>query len=221
MKEYIFPTRILVCRGAENQENLLIKKPLQIGLSETRTTTFENGGHVILDFEKEMCGSIRILTFKCQNSSVRIRFGESLTECCSEIGGDKNATNDHALRDFTVDLPQLSDLTFGNTGFRFVRIDFNAKTEIKSIVAVNNILKKKTLYKYSGSDKLIKEIYNVAKRTVDLCAAGEYVWDGVKRDRLVWIGDMHPEMMALTTLYGRVAAIEKSLVFVKNQTPPP
>jgi hypothetical protein len=47
------------------------------------------------------------------------------------------------------------------------------------------------------------------------------VWDGIKRDRLVWIGDMHPEMLALTTLYGRVRAIEKSLDFVKKQTPLP
>ena len=168
-----------------------------------------------------MCGGVRILTFDSDNTNVRIRFGESLAECSSELGGQKNATNDHSLRDFTVQLPKLSDLTFGSTGFRFVRLDYSAKTEIKSIVAVNNILKKKTLYNYSGSDTQIKEIYTAAKRTVDLCAAGDYVWDGIKRDRLVWVGDMHPEMLALTTLYGRVTSIERSLDFVKKQTPLP
>ena len=68
---------------------------------------------------------------------------------------------------------------------------------------------------------MIKKIFYTAKRTVDLCAACNYVWDGVKRDRLVWIGDVHPEMLALTTLYGRVKAIERSLDFIKKQTPLP
>ena len=56
---------------------------------------------------------------------------------------------------------------------------------------------------------------------MDLCAGCGYVWDGVKRDRLVWIGDIHPEMLALTTLYGRVSAIERSLDFARKQTPLP
>ena len=221
MKEYVFPTRIIESKGAQNQNSLFIKQPLQIGLAETKTTSFDKGGYIILDFNNEMCGGIRILTFSSNNSSVRIRFGESVTECCSDLGGNKNATNDHSLRDFKTNLVNLSDMTFGNTGFRFVRIDFYGAAQIKCIVAVNNILKRKAHYIYSGADTQVKEIYNVAKRTVDLCAAGKYVWDGVKRDRLVWIGDLHPEMLALTTLYGRLPAIEKSLDFAREQTPLP
>ena len=68
---------------------------------------------------------------------------------------------------------------------------------------------------------LISKIYETAKRTVDLCVSSGYVWDGVKRDRLVWIGDIHPEMLALTTLYGKSPEIERSLDFIKNQTPLP
>lgn len=167
-----------------------------------------------------MCGGVRILTFHANKHQVRLRFGESLTECCSEIG-EKNATNDHSLRDFCVELQNYSDMTFGNTGFRFLRIDFFGNVLMKSIVAVNYILKKATQYMYTGKDKRIKEIYEVAKRTVDLCSSSGFVWDGIKRDRLVWIGDMHPEMLALTTLYGRMAIIENSLDFIKKQTPLP
>ena len=56
---------------------------------------------------------------------------------------------------------------------------------------------------------------------MDLCASKGYLWDGVKRDRLVWIGDIHPEMLALTSLYGRLPLIERSIDFVKEQTPLP
>ncbi|MGN1077984.1 MAG: alpha-L-rhamnosidase, partial [Candidatus Gallimonas sp.] len=132
-----------------------------------------------------------------------------------------NATNDHALRDFCADLPAYSDMTFGNTGFRFVRLDFTGSAKLKCAVAVNHILRRREIYRYTGEDEGVRRIYETAKRTVDLCAAGKYLWDGVKRDRLVWVGDVHPEMLALTTLYGRLPLIERSLDFVKEQTPLP
>ena len=201
MKEYIFPEKIVKSTSAIAPQNLLRKQPLQIGLAERYTSTFKKGDFVILDFGKELCGGIRILTFLSNNAKVRIRFGESLAETCSELGGKKNATNDHAVRDFMVCLPAYSDQTFANTGFRFVRVDFYEKAEIKSILAVNHILKKQPIYIYNGGDALIRRVFETAKRTVDLCASSGYVWDGVKRDRLVWIGDMHPEMLALTTLF--------------------
>ena len=221
MTEYLFPKKIIAYEGVKNAENLLIKQDLQVSFVNTQLTIFEKGGYVILDFGKELCGTIRILTLFSDKTKVHIRFGESLTECCSDIGCDKNATNDHALRDFESVLPCYSDTTFSDSGFRFVRLDFSDKIEIKTIVAINKILKKKAIFKYNGPDKLIKQIYNVAKRTVNLCASSGYVWDGIKRDRAVWIGDMHPEALALTTLYGKVKELEKSLDFVKTQTPLP
>lgn len=221
MKRFVFPVRVVACEGTQDSQKLLTKKTLQIGLTELSTTKVDDGGFLILDFGQQMNGSVRILTYQAENASVRIRFGESLTECCADLGGEQNATNDHALRDFTVTLPRYSDMTFGNTGFRFVRLDVTGSIQLKSIVAINHILKKPAIYQYSGKDPLIAQIFAVAKRTVDLCAADGYVWDGVKRDRLVWIGDIHPQMLALTTLYGKSSQVERSLDFVKDQTPLP
>ena len=216
MSEYICPEKVISHDG-KVLENLYIKQPLQIGLRETKTTAFSQNGYVILDFGAELCGGVRILTLWAKNVPVRIRFGESMSECCSDIGGEKNATNDHSLRDFTVHLQNYSDMSFGQTGFRFVRLDFGGDVEIKSIVAVSQILKKKALYSYTGSDLRIRDIFETAKRTVDLCASSGYVWDGVKRDRLVWIGDMAPEVLALTTLYGRLPEVERSLELSRKQ----
>ena len=221
MQEYILPKSIKKTTSKNNVKTLLVKKPLQIGLCEKELAAFSCGDYIILDFGKEINGSIRILTYFGENVKVRIRFGESLSESCSDIGGEKNATNDHSNRDFEVKLQNYSDMTFGNTGFRFVRIDFYGEVSIKSVGAINNILRKKAIYKYEGDDKVIKKIFLAAKRTIDLCAGQDYLWDGVKRDRLVWVGDSHPEMLALTTLYGRVLVLERSLDFVKDQTPLP
>ncbi len=220
MNTYIFPKRILTEKGMA-ADHLYQKQPLQIGLSERKTTAFEDGDYVILDYGTELCGGVRILTYRAADVAVRIRFGESLGECCSDIGGETGATNDHSLRDFTVKLQNYSDMTFGQTGFRFVRLDFSGRVEIKSIVATNQMLNKPVRYRYEGGDETVRAIYEAAKRTIDLCASSGYVWDGVKRDRLVWIGDMAPEVIALTTLYGRLSCIERSLNFVKDQTPLP
>ena len=219
MKKYIYPKKII----NEKPEwlNLLKRQELQIGLSESVTSKFQDGEYLILDFGVELCGGIRILTYKAKNVPIRVRFGESLTECCSELGGDKNATNDHSLRDFSLHLQNYSDTSFGRSGFRFARLDFYGDVEIKSIVAESRIAKKKVRYEYKGDDLLVKKIYECAKRTIDLCIESGYVLDGIKRDRLVWVGDLHPETLALTTLYNRAKELEKSLDFVKNQTPLP
>lgn len=221
MKRYVLPKKLISNRKHADVKCLLKKKDLQIGLAENSLAFFDKGDYVILDFGVETSGGVRILAHQGGNVEVHIRFGESLTECCAEIGGKQNATNDHSLRDFTVKLQNYSDMTFGQTGFRFVRLDFSGSVTLKSVLAESYLLRKPAVYTYVGEDQRIQEIYKTAKRTVDLCASKGYVWDGIKRDRLVWIGDMHPEMLALTTLYGRVGEIEKSLDFVKKQTPLP
>lgn len=218
MTTFLFPKRAF-SEDSRQFPALLKKQTLQIGLAERNTTCFASGDSVILDFGEELSGGVRILTYFAGNVPVRIRFGESLTEACSELGGQRNATNDHSLRDLKVHLQNYSDMTFGQTGFRFVRLDFEGDVQLKCVVAAALVSNRKAKYVYDGNDRRVCEIYDAAKRTVDLCVSGGYVWDGVKRDRLVWIGDMAPEVMALTTLYGRMSVIERSLDFVRDQTP--
>ena len=220
MTTYLIPKRAFSAQERP-YPTLLKAQPLQIGLDEKEVTLFHSGDSVILDFGEELSGGVRILTYRAKNIPTRIRFGESLTEACSETGGESNATNDHSLRDFEVRLQNYSDMTFGQTGFRFVRLDFDGEVQIKCVVAAAKTSNRKARYTYGGKDERIRQIYDAAKRTVDLCISGGYVWDGVKRDRLVWIGDMAPEVLALTTLYGRMPCIERSLDFVREQTPLP
>lgn len=226
MKQVLLPKKIICSKSLINGSALKMRKPLQSVLRRDENWGNQNAvmngrGYLVLDFGKEMSGSIRIITGEAPAQvRVRIRFGESLSETCSDVGV-KGATNNHSARDFEVYLSLLGNVSFGDTGFRYVRLDFldEGKVVLQNIFCENQILSKKPVYKYGGQDKLVSKIFNTAKRTVDLCAGGDYVWDGVKRDRLVWIGDMHPEILALSTLYGRLKAVERSLDFVKEQTP--
>lgn len=228
MRQILLPKKIIKATGVTNAKGLKVRKPLQANLrydEEWRNglTNVVGPATLILDFGKEMHGGVRIITSRnCSQGNIHLRFGESLTEAMTPIGV-KGASNDHIARDFDATLVSLSDATFGCTGFRFVQIDFpeGSKYSLQNIYCVNEILHKKPIYTYKGKDKRISQIFQTAKRTVDLCASSGLVWDGVKRDRLVWIGDMHPEMLALATLYGRISEIENSLDFVRDSTPLP
>ena len=223
MRKFILPKKILLSVGnIVDAENLFVEKDLQIGLNEAMTSSFEGKCSIIIDFGAEIRGGIRILTRKYKGDKIRVRLGESVSECNAELG-ERGSCNDGAIRDDFVSIGSLTDEFIFNTGFRFARIDFpeNATAKIKNIYAYCDILSITSNYSYAGTDNRIKEIFERAKRTIDLCAYGEYVWDGIKRDRLVWIGDLYPEMLALTTLYGRVKQVENSLDFIKRQTPLP
>ena len=177
MKEYLLPTRIIEAAKAEHAETLFRSKGLYATINYNVEEWVEYaklegvGAYIILDFGKEMHGGIRVTTnwIYQKNCRVRVRFGESLGEVNSSIG-EKNAMNAHGLRDFETLLCGYADVTIGQTGFRFVRIDLLEEKYIyfKNIFCENIIFSKKPSYTYQGKDKRVAEIFEVAKRTVDL-----------------------------------------------------
>lgn len=223
------PEKILWKQGdVKNEEQLLKQHSRQISLSAREPVTLRTNGQmagILLDFGCEIHGGIRILTWQestGRGARVRVRFGESVMETMSELGGEQNATNDHARRDMIVELGMMSMTPVGETGFRFVRIDLVERGELvlKSIVA--ELVYKDVPYrgKFCCSDELLNRIWMTGAYTVHLNMQ-EYLWDGIKRDRLVWVGDMHPEMMTVWSVFGADPSVAKSLDFIRKETPLP
>jgi len=73
---------------------------------------------------------------------------------------------------------------------------------------------------FSCSDELLNRIYDVSAYTCHLNMQ-EMLWDGVKRDRLVWIGDAHPEMLTIRTVFGNDRCIEEALDYAIESSPLP
>ena len=225
VKEFIFPKKIVFCFGRiENAESLLKKKELQIGLIEQDCATFYQGSSIMFDFGKEFAGGVRILTHIVEGdtASVRIRFGESLSEACSEIG-EKGATNNHSLRDIETKLVSYSDMEFGQTGYRFIRLDFlsDVQVKIKSVLGIYEHTELQQVGTFRCNDEELNQIFDTAAYTLNLCIHNNMLWDGIKRDRLVWIEDMHPETMSFLYLFDDYSPIKNSLTFVRDQTPLP
>lgn len=189
-------------------------------------STTEQYPSILLDFGKEIQGGLRIVTGRSQNQKpvrIHVRFGESVSEAMTPIESGKGATNDHAIRDFDMLLPWLGAAETGHSGFRFVRIDLsdpNTELLLKEINAVS--VKRDIPYRgsFRCNDERLNKIWKTGAYTVHLNMQ-EYLWDGIKRDRLVWVGDMHPEVMTICTVFGYNEVVPKSLDLSRDATPLP
>ena len=237
VRQYVRPTRLVWQskeKGAtvENPEQLLKSGSGQVTLSSPAACILRHGGKtpgILLDFGKELHGGVQIavsdLKAVGQNGKtvkLRVRFGESVSEAMSEIG-DKNAQTDHAVRDQICSAPWLGTIEVGNTGFRFVRIDLvepDAFVAIKSVRAIFLYRDLPYLGSFQCNDELLNKIWQTGAYTVHLNMQ-DYLWDGIKRDRLVWIGDMHPETQTIGTVFGNNDIVPKSLDLIRNETPLP
>lgn len=181
---------------------------------------------ILFDFGKEIQGGIQIVTDQPANQKpirVRIRLGESVSEAMSDIDTVQGATNDHAMRDFTIQVPWLGVMQVGNSGFRFARIDLvdaDRELQLKEVRAIFEYRDIPYLGSFKSSDPRLNTIWNTGAYTVHLNMQ-EYLWDGIKRDRLVWVGDMHPEVMTINTVFGKNEVVAKSLDQARDITPLP
>lgn len=122
------------------------------------------------------------------------------------------------MRDFTIRLPWLGVMEVGNSGFRFARIDLlddSVELHIKEIRAISVFRDIPYKGSFRCNDERLNRIWQTGAYTVHLNMQ-EYIWDGIKRDRLVWIGDLHPEVMTVNTVFGYNEVIPKSLDFIRD-----
>lgn len=213
----------------KNAQHLLVPGNGQADLSQNKLcvikNTKENKASIIFDFGKELHGGLQIVTSFLPNKlgeKVRLRFGESIAETISDVNPESGtATNEHAMRDFEITLPWLGKLDIGNTGFRFVRIDLlgdSAQLNLKEIRAISVYRDIPYHGSFNCNDSLLNEIWQTGAYTVHLNMQ-EYLWDGIKRDRLVWVGDMHPEIKTINSVFGYNEVVPKSLDLIRDITP--
>jgi alpha-L-rhamnosidase len=230
VSEYLTPTRIIFSKGGvTGADNLLKSFCGQVSTNEPDVCVFRNKADgrssILLDFGKEIQGGIQIVRAMSGNKAAarfRICFGESVTEALSNVDDPgTTATNEHSVRDFEISVPWLGVAEYGNTGFRFVRLDLLGEDTEALLVAVRAISRYRDIPyvgQFKCSDERLNQIWMTGAYTVHLNMQ-EYVWDAIKRDRLVWIGDMHPEVMTINTVFGNHKVVQKSLDYARNSTP--
>ena len=214
-KEYLIPEGIVMKLGEIREECfLLTNRDKQNIMGKERACIVKGKGTLIFDFGKEYYGGVRILLGGCETEStdtnIRIRFGESLSECCAGLG-EKNTTNDHSTRDMAVYMSSNSDMEWGNTGYRYIRIDFLED----GLYRINNIFGTFIHGEYPDAEfetdnETVNRILEMSARTVFLNLQN-YIWDGIKRDQHVWVGDLYPEVLGVFYLYKDTGIVRDTL----------
>lgn len=218
-RRFVLPTRVVwtSAGGVEAAGNLLEESD---AVCDLRPHPGAEPPGLLLDFGRELHGGVRLevpTTSTGKPARIRVRFGESASEAMG------TPTQDHTIHDFETLAPWMGHLEFGCTGFRFVRLDLlDAETAIslRQMKAVSLMRPLEYLGSFACSDPLLNRIWEVGAYTVHLCMQ-DHVWDGIKRDRLVWIGDLHPETMVIATLFGEHPIVPASLDYVRDRTPLP
>ncbi len=228
MSKFLNPTRVVTSKDAIYPDALINNRDIQPLFFSYKGeeaiegfTTIKKGGYVLVDFGKELRGGINITVQWAADESkckLHIVFGESVMEALSNIG-EKNAGNYHSVRDYTISCPNMSTQRIGDTGFRFARIEaIDSNVIINTVKAVSDVREMEHKGTFECNDALLNKIWEVGAYTVQL-NTDEYIWDGLKRDRLVWIGDMHPETSTISAVFGKDNSIPKSLDYVNKNTP--
>ena len=230
VRRYITPVRV-VWQSDESSvgsaQCLLDPRPPQAVFTHQANCVLRNDGTepgIVLDFGSELNGGIALTVHTISRldgrtamplARVRIRLGESV----AEVMGQTN--NDHAVHDMVVPVSLLGCHEYGNTGMRFARIDLiesDCRLELRAVHAVAIERPLERIGSFWCSDERISRVWDVGARTVELCMQ-TYLWDGIKRDRLVWVGDMHPETMVIDAVFGPHPIVPASLDLVRDHTP--
>lgn len=225
IREFITPCRVVAkSTNVFDVKNLLEERVPQVTLSDMGLCVIRGvGSFVLLDFGVEFSGGVRLCVSGVRSENGRadilVRFGESATEAMTPLG-EKNATNDHANREFKMNVGALSMNETNESGLRFVYIEMLTAGDL-ALKAVQGVFVHRDL-EWSGSfecsDARLTKIWNTAAYTVFLNMQ-DCLWDGVKRDRLVWIGDINTEIKTILAVFGANDIIPKSLDLIRDTTP--
>ncbi len=229
-RRYLTPVRVVLTEGnVVGAEALLREHVPQITFTPEAACRLSNKpgeahAKIVLDYGVEFPGSIRPLIWGVKGEGGRcdilVRTGESVMEALTPIG-EKNTTNDHAIRDRVMNVGSNSACETNESGQRFVCIELLGEDTVVIFKAIHGVLHYRDL-DYVGSfecsDETLNRIWRTAAYTTHVNMQ-EYLWDGIKRDRLVWIGDMHTEVQTILSTFGYNDIVPHSLDLVRDGTP--
>ncbi len=108
------------------------------------------------------------------------------------------------------------------TGMRYARLIFlwaDGPVHLRAVTA-------ETIYypvEYRGTfkcnDPLLDRVWDVSAYTLHACMQ-DYVWDGIKRDQLPWMGDAHLEHLGIYYAFGDIAQPRRTLEWLRWHGPP-
>lgn len=168
-------------------------------------------GPILLDFGRELYGEFVTHVFVVSGPAparLRVSLGESISEAIIGVLDE---------RMFPVD--SVKQLNMDATGFRFACLEVisdGCEVEVVSPRAIAIQRKLERVASFRSGDPQLDAVWEVGARTVELCMQ-DYLWDGVKRGRCVWAGDLYPAAAVVSTLFREHPIVPASLDHLREQ----
>ncbi|MBN1346677.1 MAG: hypothetical protein JXQ73_28560 [Phycisphaerae bacterium] len=108
------------------------------------------------------------------------------------------------------------------TGMRYARLIFlsaDRPVHVKAVTADMIYYPVEYRGSFSCNDSLLTRIWDVGAYTLHACMQ-DYVWDGIKRDQLPWMGDAHLEHLGIYYAFGDATLPRRTLEWLRWHGPP-
>jgi len=176
---------------------------------------------LVFDFGRETVG-YALVTVTCDAAAdIAVHYGESAAEALSDdpcdVGWYRKATDA-----FHMSAGQHELRSARRRGFRYVRLDLSvpggcARVERVRAMQVNYPVDREG--RFACSDPLLNRIWEISRLTT-LLTRQQWYEDGIKRDGMLWAGDLRVQALCNALLYGDAALARKSLIVLANAQMP-
>ncbi|MEI8373868.1 MAG: family 78 glycoside hydrolase catalytic domain [Planctomycetota bacterium] len=207
-KTPVSPQAIVSQRQVEDAARLLKGEPVKLQPGQ-------NSAELILDFGREIVGTIQFTVKADAPSRLEVYYGEALQEARKE--------NEYTTRWYKRPKDFLSvkagSQTLSNRGrraFRYMRLVVPKGAAAITLDRVQATLQHYPVNEtglFSCSDPQLNKIWEISAYSTKLCMQQWYE-DGIKRDGLLWVSDYRVEYLCNALLYGDGALARKCLLLM-------
>jgi hypothetical protein len=165
---------------------------------------------ITLDFGKEINGRIHLVSASDSPVAVDTSYGESAAEARAQpyLGVRR------------IIVPPHGEAFGPKSGFRYVRLSFPAGdgSQWSRIDAQGITYPVEYQGLFESSDPLLNRIWETGAYTAHLCMQ-EGIWDGVKRDRGRWMGDLDVTGKVISSVFADRSLMESSMAELIGESP--
>lgn len=208
----LWPVRVEALPGPDHVQNLssLLRRGMAktvIGAPDPSLTPGPR--RLLVDFGKELSGRLEIAG--TEGAAVEVHTGESREACLRILKDPRLITIDNS-GPWKLTLHGSEAQTTPYTAFRYALLTFPGDQP----VALTRVACDFKYYpvEYQGafdcSDPLLTQIWYTGAYTAHLCMQ-EDIWDAPKRDRGLWIGDMHVTGATINNVFADRFLMEQSI----------
>jgi alpha-L-rhamnosidase len=172
-----------------------------------------DSGGLIVDFGRELYGGVELEVAALTGAAtarLEVRFGESI----AEVAGPQSYWEE------VEPIQANAHVRLGEIGFRFARIEIveaGVTAMLRKVEAVSILRDLEYQGSFRCSDERLARTWNVGAETVHLCMQ-THLWDGIKRGRCVWAGDLHPAAKVVSVVFGEQSVVTDSLDHLRDES---